>query len=147
MYIVVDFDGTCVTHEFPHLGHDIGAVDVLKDLVNAGHKLILFTMRSDGQTETLFESGAKVHAGDFLTQAVNWFIDNGIALFGVQTNPTQSRWTSSPKAYGELIIDDAALGCPLIYPKTDSFGNLVVGLRPYVDWVAVRKYLINKKIL
>lgn len=33
MVIAVDFDGTCVTHEFPKVGKDIGAVPVLKELV------------------------------------------------------------------------------------------------------------------
>ena len=46
MIIVVDFDGTCVTHEFPEVGRDIGAVSVLKELVEKGHKIILYTMRS-----------------------------------------------------------------------------------------------------
>lgn len=32
MDIVIDFDGTCVTHEFPLVGKDIGAVPVLKKL-------------------------------------------------------------------------------------------------------------------
>jgi hypothetical protein len=31
--IAVDFDGTCVTHEYPRVGQDIGAVPVLKKLV------------------------------------------------------------------------------------------------------------------
>jgi len=33
MEICIDFDGTCVTHEFPKVGKDIGAVPVLKKLV------------------------------------------------------------------------------------------------------------------
>ena len=45
--ISVDFDGTCVSHEFPNIGKDIGAVPVLKALVENGHQLVLFTMRSD----------------------------------------------------------------------------------------------------
>jgi hypothetical protein len=47
MDICIDFDGTCVTHEFPEVGKDIGAVPVLRKLVEQGHNLILFTMRSD----------------------------------------------------------------------------------------------------
>lgn len=46
MIIAVDFDGTCVTHEFPKVGKDIGAVPVLKKLIEKGHKIILYTMRS-----------------------------------------------------------------------------------------------------
>ena len=126
--ICVDFDGTCTTHEFPRIGEDIGAVPVLKRLVKAGHGLILFTMRSDGKR------------GNYLADAVEWFKKNDIPLYGIQTNPTQSTWTSSPKAYGQLYIDDAALGCPLIdNPKLSS--------RPYVDWDAVEKYLEDEKIL
>ena len=46
MIIAIDFDGTCVTHEYPYIGKDIGAVPVLQRLVKAGHELILWTMRS-----------------------------------------------------------------------------------------------------
>ena len=49
MEICIDFDGTCVTHDFPKVGKDIGAIPVLKKLIENGHNLILFTMRSDDQ--------------------------------------------------------------------------------------------------
>jgi hypothetical protein len=105
-YIVVDFDGTVVTHEYPRMGKDIGAIPVLKELVANGHQLILFTMRSDkGVKSGQFESG--------LSDAVKWYKENDIPLFGIQTNPTQHEWTDSPKAYGQLIIDDAAAFAPL----------------------------------
>ena len=126
MIICVDFDGTCVSHEFPYIGEDIGAVPVLKELVENGHSLILWTMRSDNSK------------GNFLTNAIDWFKENEIPLWGIQTNPSQSAWTSSPKAYGELYIDDAALGCPLT-----SNGNK----RKYVDWVKVREMLIESEII
>ena len=32
MIIAIDFDGTCVTHDFPRVGSDIGAIPVLKNL-------------------------------------------------------------------------------------------------------------------
>lgn len=118
MEICIDFDGTCVTHEYPLVGRDIGAVDVLLDLVENGHRLILFTMR----------------CGSELDDAVNWFADNNIPLYGINKNPTQTHWTSSPKAYGQLYIDDAALGIPLIINNID---------RPFVDWDAVRKLLFE----
>lgn len=47
MIIGIDFDGTVVTHDFPKIGKDIGAVPILRKLVENGHKLILHTMRSD----------------------------------------------------------------------------------------------------
>ena len=47
MIICVDFDGTCVSHAYPDIGDDIGAIPVLKAMVEAGNLLILYTMRSD----------------------------------------------------------------------------------------------------
>jgi hypothetical protein len=138
MDICIDFDGTCVTHEFPHIGRDIGAVPVLKELVEAGHKLILFTMRSDRKVKKKQGGETVVVEEKFLTDAVNWFKQNGIELYGVQKNPKQRFWTSSPKAYGHIYIDDGALGCPLIYPSQG---------RPYVDWKAVRRLLSDEGIL
>ena len=122
MYIAVDFDGTCVTHEYPNVGRDIGAVPVLKKLVEAGHKLILNTMRS----------------GDELADAIQWFIDNDIPLFGANENPTQKSWTASPKVYAHIYIDDAALGCPLTTDKIT---------RPFVDWKEVEKQLRKMKLI
>jgi len=37
MVIAIDFDGTCVTHDFPKVGKDIGAVPVLRELVENGY--------------------------------------------------------------------------------------------------------------
>lgn len=144
MYIGIDFDGTCVTHEFPAIGKKIGAGPVLKELVDQGHKLILFTMRSD-KKEVLGENFEIISKKEtYLTDAVNWFKRNGIELYGIQTNPTQHTWTESPKAYCHLYIDDAALGCPLVYP----FGELPVNHhRPYVDWVKVREMLVKMKVI
>ena len=51
--ILLDFDGTCVQHEYPYVGDDIGAQQVLHDLVKNGHQLILFTMRSPINTWTM----------------------------------------------------------------------------------------------
>lgn len=116
MIIAVDFDGTCVTHEYPSIGKDIGAVPVLKELVAKGHQIILFTMRS----------------GIPLAEAVQWFNYHDILLFGVNENPQQSTWTTSPKPYAHLYIDDAALGVPLVISKQG---------RNYVDWVKVAALL------
>ncbi len=137
MDICIDFDGTCVSHEFPKVGKDIGAVAVLKELIANGHNLILFTMRSDDHPQQLpsYDKEIISQMGMHLTDAILWFKENGIELHGVQKNPTQHQWTASPKAYGHLYIDDAALGCPLTY---------VEGGRPYVDWAAVREILIGK---
>lgn len=135
MDIVIDFDGTVVTHDFPLVGKDIGAVPVLRRLVGRGHRLILFTMRSNGQPVL----GDVETNGQYLDHAVDWFKDHGIPLYGIQANPTQASWTTSPKAYGQLIIDDAALGAPLTGSDKHD--------RPFVDWVEVKSILERKHIL
>jgi hypothetical protein len=136
MEICIDFDGTCVTHEYPEIGKSIGAEPVLKALVENGHQLILFTMRSDRKVE----DGAMVYEETFLSDAVNWFERNNIPIYGIQQNPTQMEWTNSPKAYGQLYIDDAALGCPLIYPED-------IQQRPFVDWEKVSGMLKSLQLL
>lgn len=139
MDICIDFDGTCVTHEFPNVGKDIGAAAVLRELIFNGHRLILFTMRSDCKDNSGFsEEVPQIHNGTFLTDAVNWFKENNIHLYGIQANPHQKDWTTSPKAYGQLYIDDAALGCPLVYDKHN---------RPFVDWIKCREILIKLGVI
>lgn len=136
--IVIDFDGTVVSHRFPLIGRDIGAVPVLKKLVARGHKLILFTMRSDVENVPPPEFEG-TFPGTYLTDAIEWFTQNEIPLYGVQTNPTQHRWTTSPKAFGHYYIDDMALGTPLIYDLGEP--------RPYVDWSEIEKMLISEKLI
>lgn len=122
--IAVDFDGTVVKHQYPFIGEDVPHAErVLKRLVTVGQvDLILFTMRSNEE----------------LLRAVEWYESKSIPLWGVQANPTQSQWTSSPKAYANYYIDDAAVGCPLIHSSLD---------RPYVDWVAVERFFVREGIL
>lgn len=115
--VAIDFDGTCVTHDYPYIGSDIGAVPVLRKLVDSGCLLILNTMRS----------------GKTLKEAEQWFKDNNIPLYGVNQNPSQRSWTTSPKVYADLYIDDSALGIPL---KTSP-----TSVRPFVDWVKVEELL------
>lgn len=118
MYICIDFDGTLVDHCYPGIGEPVpGAIDWLKRLQRYGVKLILFTMRSDRPGEPL------------LTDAVNFLLGHGIKLYGVNENPDQKSWTDSPKAYGDLYIDDAAFGCPLVHPRGFE--------RPCVNWKKV----------
>lgn len=137
MTINIDFDGTCVTHDFPQVGKSIGAEKVLKRLTDNGHQLILFTMRSDRtESKPVIDPTIQNVTGNFLTDAVYWFKKNKIPLYGIQKNPTQFNWTNSPKSYAELMIDDSALGCPLKY-------NLKISERPFVCWETVELYLEN----
>lgn len=145
MIIAIDFDGTCVTHDFPRVGKEIGAPRVLKKLVENGHQLVLWTMRSDRASGTvdksITEADYTIHPNysNYLTQAVEWFKKHNIPLYGIQSNPTQKQWTDSPKAYAHLYIDDSALGIPLKYESGES--------RPYVDWEEVEKLLIEARYI
>lgn len=123
MKIAIDFDGTIVTHEYPKIGSPVPlALETMRELQAKGHEIILWTMRS----------------GEQLKEAVHYVENGGIILHGVNENPQQHTWTSSPKAYAHLYIDDAALGCPLYIPTEG---------RPYVDWQAVRDNLTVMKFL
>lgn len=119
MIIAIDFDGTCVTHNYPGIGENIGAEYVLKALTEEGHILVLNTMRS----------------GKKLKDAENWFKEHNIPLYGVNKTYGQENWTSSPKVYANLYIDDSALGCPL----TSNYS--------FVDWIAAAEMLVKYGIL
>lgn len=123
MIIAIDFDGTCVSHAYPRLGKDIGAVPVLRELTDAGHKLILYTMRD----------------GELLKAAEDWFRENKIPLLDVNRNRQQMKWTSSPKVYADLYIDDAAVGCPVKYEDGER--------HQYVDWKRLRQMLVDYGLL
>ena len=117
--ICVDFDGTCVMHEYPKIGADVpNAVNVLKKLNENEVKLILWTIRS----------------GEYLQEAVDWFAEREIAIWSVNKNPQQRFWSKSPKAYAPVYIDDAALGCPLKLPLDDVS-------RPFADWFEIESLL------
>lgn len=125
MFIAIDFDGTIVEHQFPDIGRAVpGAFEWMKRWQEAGAKLILWTMRSDGRT------GEGKENGPVLTQAVQFCRDNGLEFFAVNGNPTQSAWTNSTKCYAHIYVDDAAFGCPLRAASKQS-------IRPCVDWEQV----------
>jgi len=129
MIIAIDFDGTIVTHEYPVIGQlmqfrdGVTSFKVMKKLQDKGHKLILYTMRS----------------GKELEQAVEYCRENGIEFWGVNKNPEQKLWTSSPKIYANIYIDDAALGSYTVTKKGVS--------RMYINWWMVQKNLIHMGIL
>ena len=69
-------------------------------------------------------------SGTKLDEAVEYIKKAGIKLYGINNNPVQCNWTSSPKAYANVYIDDAAYGCPLMLSNE-------MGARPMVDWSKV----------
>lgn len=122
MIIALDFDGTCVSNydpeTWPAIGREIGAAPWLRRLRDMGCKFILYTMRSN----------------ENLQPALSWFGAHEIPLFGINENPEQSGWSSSPKPYAHIYIDDSALGAPL---KKGFAGE-----RPYIDWAIAGPELV-----
>jgi hypothetical protein len=119
--IAVDFDGTCCAHAYPEIGADIGAIQVLKELKTAGHRLFLYTMRNG--TEAMVAS--------------EWLTKQGVLLDGVNMNPDVGYYH---KILVDVNIDDRNLGIPL---KVDK----ALSELPFVDWVGVRKLLVKAKLL
>jgi hypothetical protein len=110
LVFAVDFDGTVVTNAYPNIGRPIGAAPVLRQLVKNGHRLILYTVRT----------------GLPLQEAIDWYRDNGIELYGVNHNPGQLTWApDAKKIFFDLCLDDRNYGTPL----TD------VGTQKVFDWV------------
>jgi len=118
--VSLDFDGTLVSHAYPYIGKDIGAVPWLLHLQKHGVLFVLNTMRSDKE----------------LQEAVDWCGANGIALYGINVNPNQHSWTTSPKVSADVYVDDLALGAPLTYFPTDS--------RPHLDWAKAGPMLCKR---
>lgn len=122
LIVAVDFDGTCVTHDFPRVGQDVDhCVGVLRRLREHNVRIILYTMRCES----------------VLAAAVQWFVERGIDLFAINCNPEQD-FSTSPKVYAHYYIDDAAIGCPLINDPSLS-------PRPFVDWRKVEEILFGKQ--
>lgn len=118
--IAIDFDGTISEHQFPAIGPPVpGAIEWMQKFQELGASLLLWTMRSDGQD-----------VGDVLTRAIEFCRSRGVEFDGHNVNPDQHTWTSSPKMYAQVYIDDNAFGCPLL-------ANPREGGRPYVDWSVV----------
>jgi len=116
--IGIDFDGTIVRHEYPQIGATIFmALETIKELIENGHRIILYTMRS----------------GKELEAALKFIRGQGIHLYGINENPSQKEWTDSPKVYCHIYIDDANLGVPLVRMKS---------IRSWVDWELVREHLM-----
>lgn len=126
MRIAIDFDGTiCKWASFPNIGEPVPmALDTIRQLINNGHEVYIWTVRSEGFG---------------LEEVVLFCINHGLMISGFNKNPDQLVYTSSPKLDCDLYIDDKALGCPLM--KDHDTG------KEYVDWRMVYINLRNRNII
>ncbi len=112
--------------------------NAIKYILRAGHKQDASLTDNQKEIEDLKKAiwyindrikqlGGEVVSNDTLQDAINWFKENGIPLWGINENPKQKEWTSSPKIFANIYIDDAALGTPLKYDEDGALS------RPYVE--------------
>jgi len=95
--IAVDFDGTIVEHRYPEIGEIIpGAFDVLRELQENGHRLILWTVRD----------------GIDLKNAVDFCLDHGIMFYAVNESHPNEEFNKyiSRKVDADIFIDDRNIG-------------------------------------
>lgn len=130
--IAVDFDGTVVYEEYPYVGMPVpGAIETLLDIQNAGHKIVLHTMRG-------FDMTYKGTDMDLLSEAINYLDNKGIRLHGANICPGQTDWTDSTKTFAHYYIDDRMMGDCV---EEDKNGKRVV------NWERVRFYLRANDII
>ena len=95
--IAVDFDGTIVEHKYPEIGSVIpGSFEVLRELQEKGHKLILWTVRD----------------GIDLQNAVDFCLENGIMFYAVNESHPNEEFNKyiSRKINADIFIDDRNIG-------------------------------------
>lgn len=129
MIIAVDFDGTCCVHNYPEIGEENPyAIQTMKSLIENGYKIFLWTMR--GHVKDIIDDAQR----DTLQEALDWLKERGIYIKG---NISPAQFSTSPKQYAAIYIDDAALGCPL----TKFKGHTVV------DWLKVATMFADANII
>jgi hypothetical protein len=105
--LCIDFDGTITKHDFPEISDEMPyAIAVIKALKAAGHKLILWTAREDGNWQSKHRN--------YLTEAVNWCKERGIEFDAVNTTLPNDDWrdehTLKRKPHADYFIDDRNIG-------------------------------------
>ncbi|WP_319227458.1 BT0820 family HAD-type phosphatase [Draconibacterium orientale] len=95
--IAVDFDGTIVEHKYPRIGEELPfAIETLRALQEKGHKLILWTYRSEIE----------------LDEAVEFCREKGLEFYAVNKNYPEEKMNDkiSRKILADLYIDDRNYG-------------------------------------
>lgn len=138
--IAVDYDQTIRAGNFPFVYHDLGAIPILKRLIEKGHKIILWTLRSNRIDKTENCLGLEPMNGTYLDEAVEYLIQNGVELYGINEHPYQKQLTDSPKVWADLFLDDRSLNFPTIVDKS-------ISEEPFADWKKIEELLIEKGLL
>ena len=131
MYIILDFDGTVVEHEYPRIGaYNHGCFEVLKKLQDTGHEIILNTYRIDCNDGTFDK------AIDYL----NYYPKNLKPISKwtkAKVQPPDWNWEYF-KSHKTIYIDDISKGVPL--------RNAIGVSDKMVDWYEVDRQMQQNNI-
>lgn len=152
--ILVDFDGTCIP-SLPMGGYtdyDTGADKVLIDLIKKGHKIVLWTVRNESINNPYNTVSKQFKGKTSLQEAVDWFKEKNISLFGVNEYPNEEESVGkSRKILGDILIDDVSIGIPMKEVKIKYYscltGKTDYILTSHVDWEKIRLMLKNLNLL
>ena len=135
MIIAVDFDGTIVEHQYPHIGKEKPfAIATLKQLQNEGHRIVLWTVRE----------------GELLQQAIEFCQERGLEFYTVNANFSDEHSEEpgySRKIKADIFIDDRNLGG---LPDWETIYEMVHnrwGYNPYLNKRESEKRAFWKRIL
>lgn len=118
--VAIDFDGTIVTHEYPRIGELVpGAKETINALAANGVKLFLYTMRDR----------------DTLLDAKQFLLSNDIKINLFNESPAQ--FSTSPKQYAHIYIDDAMAAAP----------SMIYKGRRVIDWRIVAWSMLDSKLI
>lgn len=147
---LIDFDGTCVP-ALPESGFcnvDTGAERVLKRINKAGHKIVLWTCRNNSANNP-FNNRVEETS---LDEAVRWFEERNIPLYGINEYDGEEEYVGdSRKPFAEYMIDDTAIGTPLVWGELEyvsyDTGEIRRDYTYSVDWDTIERILLENKLI
>ena len=137
--IYLDFDGTMVEHSYPSVGRfNPGAVQVVKQLQEKGHKLILNTYRSELGHKELEQAKNYLYYCPMLHIAMDTDFEFKYEVNSAKVGPYPYMLTDTlcyhQTQHGKtLFLDDHSAGIPL-KPALSARGMMV-------DWNKVERQL------
>jgi|688.fasta_scaffold109638_3 hypothetical protein len=131
--IYLDFDGTVVEHAYPELGVlNPRSFAVIRQLQNAGHRIILNTYRAD------LADGSLQAALNFLNDINNELLPI-TECTELKIQPPAWNWEKTLEE-GILYIDDVCYGTPMIPNIALPFGLMV-------DWKTLEEWFIDQGVI
>jgi hypothetical protein len=129
--LCIDFDGTLVKHAFPRIGEPMPlAFEVLKELKEAGWKLILWTCRED--------EGYKIDR-QYLKDAVDFCKKHGVEFDAVNETIKEEEFRpengKNRKPYAHYYIDDRNIGG---FPGWEVIRQIILKNKKHT-WTTVEK--------